>query len=134
MLQRKAAELGIGEKVVFHGKVNHTEVIRLLQSAHVFCFPTQSEGFPKVVLEALACGLPVIATPVSVLPTLLSSGCGILIQPHPAAIAKAVCDLASSPERFKLMSAKARETAREYTLERWSDRIGGYLSASWGPL
>jgi glycosyltransferase involved in cell wall biosynthesis len=133
-LKRKAAELGIAEKVKFHGKVNHTEVIRILQDAHVFCFPTQSEGFPKVVLEALACGLPVVATPVSVLPILLSSGCGLLIEPDPASIARAVCDLASSPERYKLMSVKARETAREYTLERWRDTIGDYLEAAWGPL
>jgi glycosyltransferase involved in cell wall biosynthesis len=134
MLKKQAAELGVGEKVVFHGKVNHAEVIRALQNAHLFCFPTQSEGFPKVVLEAMASGLPVIATPVSVLPMLLASGCGVLIEPDPAAIARAVCELASSPERYKLMSAKARETAREYTLECWRDTIGGYLSAAWGPL
>jgi glycosyltransferase involved in cell wall biosynthesis len=134
MLKRKAAELGIGEKVAFHGKVNHAEVIRILQNAHLFCFPTQSEGFPKVVLEALACGLPVIATPVSVLPTLLGNGCGILIEPNPAAIANAVCGIASTPERYQVMSAKARMTARQYSLETWRDTIGGYLEAAWGPL
>jgi glycosyltransferase involved in cell wall biosynthesis/peptidoglycan/xylan/chitin deacetylase (PgdA/CDA1 family) len=134
MLKRKAAELGVREKVAFHGKVNHVEVIRLLQQAHIFCFPTQSEGFPKAVLEALACGLPVITTPVSVLPMLLSKGCGVIIKPEAAAIAQAVCELASSPERYKLMSAKARETAAAYTLERWRDTIGGCLEAAWGPL
>ncbi len=117
MLKRKAAELGIGEKVEFHGKVNHAEVMRIMHNAHIFCFPSKSEGFPKAVLEALACGLPVLATPVSVLPMLLSSGCGVLIEPDPAAIAKAVCELASSPKHYKLMSAKARETARAYPLE-----------------
>jgi glycosyltransferase involved in cell wall biosynthesis len=133
-LKRQADELGVSNKVTFHGKLDHAGVLRLMGKAHIFTFPTRSEGFPKVVLEALACGLPVIATPVSVLPTLLSGGCGILIQPDPASIATAVCDLASSPGRYKLMSAKARETAREYTIERWRDTIGGYLSAAWGPL
>src|ERR1035441_3166267 len=133
-LKRLAAELGIGEKVAFHGKVNHAEVIRLVQNTHIFCFPSKSEGFPKVVLEALACGLPVLATPVSVLPMLLSIGCGVLIEPDVASIATAVCALAATPSRYKLMSAKARETAREYTLERWRDTIGGYLEAAWGQL
>ena len=134
MLKKRAAELGVGERVDFHGKVNHAEVIRLLQNAHIFCFPSKSEGFPKVVLEALACGLPVLATPVSVLPMLLSSGCGVLIEPDAASIATAVCALVASPSRYKFMSAKARETAREYTLERWRDTIGSYLTAAWGPL
>jgi glycosyltransferase involved in cell wall biosynthesis len=133
-LKRKAQELGCSDRVIFHGKVNHDGVLDLLGKAHIFCFPTESEGFPKAVLEAMACGLPVIATPVSVLPLLLANGCGVLINPRPEAIAEAVCAVVSSPDRYKQMSAQARETARQYTLERWRDTIGGYLSASWGPL
>jgi glycosyltransferase involved in cell wall biosynthesis len=133
-LQRKANELRVGGQVIFRGKVDHGEVLELMQQAHIFCFPSQSEGFPKAVLEALACGLPVIATRVSALPMLLSTGSGVLIEPEPSAIAAAVCEVVSSGETYKTMSAKARETAREYTLERWRDAVGGYLAAAWGPL
>jgi glycosyltransferase involved in cell wall biosynthesis len=134
-LKRLAAELGIGEKVVFHGKVNHAEVIRLLQRAHVFCFPSKSEGFPKVVLEALACGLPVIATPVSVLPQLLGNGCGVLMEEAtPEALARGVESIIADGARYATMSRKAVETAQQYSLEAWRDTIGGYLTAAWGPL
>jgi glycosyltransferase involved in cell wall biosynthesis len=134
-LKRLAAELGIGEKVAFHGKVNHAEVLRLLQNAHVFCLPTESEGFPKVVLEALACGLPVVATPVSVLPQLLSNGCGLLLaEATPDAQARAIQSIVDDGARYTAMSHKAIETAQQYSLEEWRDQIGKFLTESWGPL
>jgi len=133
-LKQQAAELGVSGQVVFHGKLDHAGVLQKMKQAHIFCFPTQSEGFPKAVLEAMACGLPVIATPVSVLPMLLSMGGGILIEPSSAAVARAVCEVTSSEETFKGMSARARNMARTYTLDRWRDTIGGHLSAAWGPL
>jgi glycosyltransferase involved in cell wall biosynthesis len=133
-LMRRAVELGVGGQVVFHGKLGHADVLRRLQQAHIFCFPTHSEGFPKAVLEAMSCGLPVIATPVSVLPMLLSTGGGTLVEPSAGALAGAVLEIANSKERFDTMSARAREMARDYTLERWRDNVGKSLSAAWGPL
>lgn len=133
-LKRQSVRLGLGEHVTFYGKVDHNEVLRLMKRAHLFCFPTQSEGFPKVVIEALACGLPVIATPVSVLPTLLGKGGGILVPPNPSAIAEVVCALGSSSQRYDAMSVKAHEIAGQYSLEAWRDQIGSHLTAAWGPL
>jgi len=73
--------LGLQDRVKFWGKLEHGELMRVLRQSDLFCYPTRaSEGFPKVVLEALACGLPVITTRVSVLPQLLSSGGGLLID------------------------------------------------------
>ena len=131
-----AERLGVADRVTFHGKVNHTQVIRLLQGADVFCYPTQaSEGFPKVVLEALACGLPVITTRVSVLPELLRTGCGYLIEePTPEAVTRAVQECLFDPVAYERMSRCAHETARQYSLERWRDTLGQWLEAAWGPL
>ena len=131
-----AERLGVADRVTFHGKVNHTQVIRLLQGADVFCYPTQaSEGFPKVVLEALACGLPVITTRVSVLPELLRTGCGYLIEePTPEAMTRAVQECLFDPVAYERMSRCAHETARQYSLERWRDTLGQWLEAAWGPL
>jgi glycosyltransferase involved in cell wall biosynthesis len=134
-LKKVAAELGMTRCVTFHGNVSHEKVIKILAEAHVFVFPTQGEGFPKVVLEALACGLPVIATEVSVIPHLIGKRSGILLhRTDPDAIAKAILQLVAAEKRLAEMSASARQTSREYTLERWRDVIGERLRSSWGPL
>ena len=135
VLRRLAAEFGLSGKVRFHGKVKHEAVLRCLQQAHLFCLPSASEGFPKAVVEALACGLPALATRVSVLPQLLGSGCGVLIEEAtPEAVARGIEQAMSHPARYEAMSRKAIETARQYSLEAWRDTIGGCLAAAWGPL
>lgn len=133
-LKNLAANLGVHDRVHFHGKVNHATVLLLLKQADLFCFPTSSEGFPKAVLEALACGLPVITTRVSVLPQLVE-GCGLLIEDiTPVAVAQAVHECLSNAERYVAMSARALTTARRYSLERWRDNIGDLLQTHWGAL
>lgn len=126
---------GLDGNVIFRGRVNHDQVIHLLQRSDVFCFPTTSEGFPKSVLEALACGLAVITTRVSVLPQLINRGCGILIdEATPENMARAVKQTLADPQRYRDMSTKAVETAARYSLEHWRDTIGAMLQEAWGPL
>jgi hypothetical protein len=131
-----AAELGLADAIRFHGQVGHTDIIRIFQSADIFCYPTMaSEGFPKVVLEALACGLPVVATPVSAIPSLLANGCGrLLTTVTPSALAQAVLDCLADDLTYSRMSALALETAQHYTLERWGEIIQQRLESLWGPL
>jgi hypothetical protein len=131
-----ATRLGVADRVTFHGALDHDGVLRLLQQADLFCYPTRaSEGFPKVVLEALACGLPVIATPVSVLPELLQGGCGIVIgEASPASVARAVIQCLADPAAYERSSLAALRTAQQYSLERWRDTLGEILRAAWGPL
>jgi glycosyltransferase involved in cell wall biosynthesis len=127
---------GVRGRVTFHGKVDHRTVLQRLQEADLFCFPTvSSEGFPKVVLEALACGLPVVTTRVSVLPGLIGTGCGVLLdEVTPAAVAEGARLCLSDGARYRAMSGTAVRTARQYSLERWRDLIGEQLRAAWGPL
>jgi len=58
------------------GKIEHKNMPELYQSADILLFPTVREGLPLVVLEAMACGLPVVATNCSSLPELIDSGKG----------------------------------------------------------
>jgi len=131
-----ARQLGVLPRVTFTGKLNHTQVMQRLQEATLFAFPTtSSEGFPKAVLEALATGLPVLATRVSVLPQLLGQGCGVLLEEAtPQAVAQGVERVLQSPSEYEAMSRKAVETARQYSLEAWRDEIRRHLEAAWGPL
>jgi glycosyltransferase involved in cell wall biosynthesis len=133
--KRLAEHLGLNGRVRFHGQIDRESVIELLKKADLFCYPTKSDGFPKVVLEALACGLPVVATKVSAIPQLLGNGCGILIEDaDPEMLARAIRDCLSDGERYRAMSQKALETAENYSLERWRDLIGERLRKAGAPL
>lgn len=131
-----AAAEGLSDCVRFHGNVDHATVLRLLQGADIFCYPTAaSEGFPKVVLEALACGLPIITTRVSVLPQFVESGCGILLdEVSPQALARAVTETLSDAGGYGRMSARAAATARRYSLEEWTRFIRDCVESSWGEV
>lgn len=132
-LKKRTEELGLTANVTFHGKLEHPKVLSLLKENHIFCYPTSaSEGFPKVVLEALASGMPVVTTRVSVLPTLLASGGGhLLSSPSPSELSRAVIDICSDELRFGKMSAQAIKVAQNYSLEDWRDLIGNTLREAW---
>jgi glycosyltransferase involved in cell wall biosynthesis len=135
-LQLLSETLSLSDRVKFHGKVDHHRVLELLQQADLFCYPTTaSEGFPKAVLEALACGLPVVTTRVSVLEQLMKNGCGLLIEEaQPKALAEGIRRCLASREQYRAMSERAIETASQYSLESWRDSIADSLVSSWGPL
>lgn len=132
-LRKLSESLEVGAAVQFHGKLSQKAVLEVLQYSHVFCFPTSaSEGFPKAVLEALAVGLPVVTTRVSVLPELIQCGCGLLVdEPDPTKLAEAVGRLLSDGRLYSEMSLRARITAKQYSLENWQKQIGGKLRKSW---
>lgn len=63
--------LGLHESVAFFGRRPHGEIPLWLNAADVFCLPSLREGQPNVVLEALACGIPVVASSVGAIPEML---------------------------------------------------------------
>jgi len=72
----------IENSVHFVGKIAHTELNAWFAAADVFCLPSKREGCPNVVLEALACGCPVVASDVGALPDLVSGATGLLFEPE----------------------------------------------------
>jgi glycosyltransferase involved in cell wall biosynthesis len=133
-LERAVVRLGLDGEVSFTGNLNHEAVIQTLCRSNLFLFPTRvAEGFPKAVLEAMACGLPIVAAPVSVLPTLLGDGCGVLLDGTEAGdVEGAVTVLVNDPDRMAKMGLISREIASGYTLERWRDLIRERLESAWG--
>lgn len=122
--------------VRFHGQVGHARVLELLAQSDLFCYPTTCpEGFPKAVLEALACGVPVITTPISVLPSIVRQGCGVLLdEVTPLALARAVREVLRDEKRYRGMSERAVQVAAQYSLERWQASVGVSLRQAWGRL
>src|SRR3546814_12112350 len=80
-LARRRDEHGLGERVILAGARPHAELATWMQAADLLCLPSHSEGVPNVVLEAMSCGLPVVATPVGGIPELLPALSGILGPP-----------------------------------------------------
>lgn len=132
-LKEQVKILDLEDKVTFHGKVEHKNVVKLMKKADIFCYPTSaSEGFPKVVLEALASGLPVVTTKVSVLPELIKNECGILLdEVSPEALAEAVIKIVSNETYFESLSENAIQKAKGFSLESWRDLIGENLRKAW---
>lgn len=120
--KKMAADLKVSHLVTFHGKLNSAGVYEQLQQADLFAYPTRaSEGFPKVVLEAMAAGLPVVTNPISVLPVLIgSTGAGtVMLDGEPAELAVALSRYFEDPTAYADASNKALETAKNYSLENW---------------
>ena len=77
ILQARARELGIEDHVIFTGK--HSQVQRVLHDIDCYLSPSLTEGMPMILLEAMASGVPVIATDVGAVGTMLAGGGGILV-------------------------------------------------------
>jgi glycosyltransferase involved in cell wall biosynthesis len=113
-----AAELGIESHVIFGGPKTPEELAVLYASAAAFVQPSLAEALSGVVLEAMSCGAPIVATDVGGIRTQLDNETGIIVPPRdPQAIAKAVCRLLDCPElRGRLGSAALAKAARKFTL------------------
>jgi glycosyltransferase involved in cell wall biosynthesis len=120
-LQRYAQALGIASRVTFAGPVFGTDKVKLLAGADVMMLPSYSEGLPYALLEAMAAGIPVIATPVGAIPDVVAEGIhGSLVPPRDGkAIAEALAILAADRERLSWMSRACRRRIRAaFSIER----------------
>jgi len=114
-LERLATELGIRERIHFLGR--RADVPDLLRSADVFVHSTHSDGFCIAALEAMAAGLPVIATRVPGLADVVG-GAGMLVPPQdPEAFGSAISSLLASGEQRAALSRAALRRAQDFTIE-----------------
>jgi len=81
-LLQRAAALGCATRVRLVGAVEHFALGDWFRAADLLCLPSHNEGVPNVVLEAMACGTPVVATRVGGIPEVLPEHAGILVDAH----------------------------------------------------
>ena len=103
--------------------VGRGEIAERLRGADLFVLATRADNHPLTVLEALACGVPVIASRVGGIPEQLTEETGVLVEPgDPEALARAIDELLADPERRARMGAAAAADARaRFSLERQVD-------------
>ncbi|MFT4517663.1 MAG: glycosyltransferase involved in cell wall biosynthesis [Halioglobus sp.] len=114
-LEDLARQLGVEDNVDFLGRLERDEIVSLYHSAHAALNPTRVDNMPNSVLEALACGLPVISTNVGGVPFIVRDGeTALLVPPDDAqAMAKALVALHSDAQlRDRLSEGGQREVAQ----------------------
>lgn len=106
------------------------QLVTLFRAADIFVLPTRGDCMPQAVTEALACGLPVIATPVGAIPEMVSDGVnGHIVRPRdPRALMAAIDSLAQSPASRHAMGRWSRVLAQqEHDAKRNNRRIFGLM-------
>lgn len=111
-LKRRVNESGLKKNFNFVGFVSREKLIQLYQQATIYVLPSHYEGLPTVLLEAMACGCPVVATSVSGNLDVLTQGHdGILVPPKsPDKIAEAVLKLLDDEKMRNTLGINARNT------------------------
>jgi len=121
-LQALASELGVAQSVSFLGRLERAEVAALYRQADAMLNPARVDNMPNSVLEALACGLPVISTNVGGVPFIVENGrTALLVDPDDAeAMARAILALQADDSLRQRLAANGRAEVEGYA---W-DRVG----------
>ncbi|MFQ5855090.1 MAG: glycosyltransferase family 4 protein [Anaerolineae bacterium] len=116
--QRIAAQLGIEESVVFPGWIDEQDKPALYSGAELFVFPSTYEGFGLPVLEAMACGTPVVTSSTSSLPEVVGEA-GLAVDPDDInALAQAISAVLGDAERRQAMRQTSLSQAGRFSWER----------------
>ncbi len=131
-LKQQVQRLGLNVRVLFHGRLDDAELVRLVQGARGLCLASIEEPFGLVAIEAMACGTPVIAVdsggPAEIIGR---TDAGLLIDnPEPMLIAKAMNSLLKNNSEFQVRSSAAVARAADFDWERTVDRLEAVLTGN----
>lgn len=129
-LRQEIAQEDGGGRIRYAGPVFGESKWVALQQADLFCFPSHHEAFPLTILEAMAAGLPIVATDVGALPDALLDGSGGYIVPpqNPAALVEKLRQLVARPElRERFGQFNRQRFLSTYTQEAYAQRWGAFL-------
>lgn len=122
--ERLAVELGIAERVDLLGGIEGQEKWRAYEWADVFAYPTENDGQPLVILEAMAAGLPIVASTYGGIPDTVAETALLVAPGDHAGLADALRSLIERPAlRDELSHAARGRFVTRYTLESFQQRF-----------
>jgi glycosyltransferase involved in cell wall biosynthesis len=135
-LERLVLDVGCGDAVRFAGHCNRSDLSRHLMAADVCVQPSLSEGFSKAWLDAMAHGLPVVASNVGAAGAVIGSDGGSrrgwLVPPGSAqALAAAIREAIVTPLDWPELRRRCRAYVEARTLEAWANEIGHVCAQQW---
>ena len=111
-LKSLSRELGVADRLLWRGHVDHADLPRHLHHADIFIRPSRSEGMGNSFVEAFAAGLPVIATQVGGLSDFITPEVAWPVEPdNPGQIAQAVGDILGNLEGTRIVVERAKQLA-----------------------
>lgn len=127
-LRQKIQELKLGERITILKASPHSDIPEYLAAADVFVLPSISEGMPLALMEAMAIGLPVVATRVGGIPEILVDGInGLMVNPRDAhALASSIVSILSDSNLRRKLSTGALKTIedkKENELEKLLEKL-----------
>jgi glycosyltransferase involved in cell wall biosynthesis len=126
-LQRRAAELSLSRQICFTGRIeDDAAYYATLKSARLFAWPSVAEGFGIAALEAMACGLPVLAasSQYSATQTLVTPGVsGLVVEPDASRLAQEMIRLLQSPGTIDTMRAHAMQRAAQSSWDAVAEKV-----------
>ena len=129
-LQAQAQRLGLGERIIFAGELDHAHVVDALYACDLFVFPSQTETLGLAVLEAMAAGRVVVAVQGGAMPDIVRDGeTGRVVPPDPEALRRAIADLLAAPGQRQAWGARAQAAAAAYRQDRVLEQVLGVYDA-----
>ena len=120
-VKASATELGIGETVTFLG--SQSNVYPFLQEADVFVLPSDYEGMPMTIIEAMGTGLPIVATAVGGVPDMIENETsGLLVPCKEGAVAQAMARLVSDASLREKLGQKAKADSARFSAEYMAEQ------------
>ena len=128
-LRKMSRKLGVESNIIFTGYISPEEKNKIFKNSSIFVYPSyHGEGFPTVILEAMAAGMPLVTTPVGGLADALVDGIqGLIIKsmpPKPEEVAEKIIALIEDPELMKKISENnLQEAKKKYDVKVVSRKI-----------
>jgi glycosyltransferase involved in cell wall biosynthesis len=124
-LKKQIQLLNLEKTVSLLGNISHQRLVQLLHNSNVFLFPSVYEGFGISVLEALACGLPVVASEIPAALYAREHNAGYIVNWHESQeVAKLICSLSKDKDLNDTLSNNAFELSAKFD---WSNIANNYI-------